>query len=483
MKEPEQKESNTFEDVFTRVFGSSSDIKRLTISLSDSDNAVQMVYCKGLCDEIKVEEYIIPELKKIPESILTSNELDLMQKVPFHMTPLPSKEINASMIDTVLNGDLFLLFTPSNQYYVVKLADPPKRQPEEPNTEVSTRGPKDGFTEESFTNIALIRKRLKTELLAVEQFSIGIQTATEVHLLYLKETIKPHVLDEIKSKLTGIQIQGLVSSTQLEESLTGFSFFPLFAYTGRPDYAANSLLHGKFVLLTNGSPTVIIAPVSFSFLLNTSEDAHMVNIFVAFTRLLRVLGVMLSLFLPGFWIALTTFHQDQIPFTLLATLVNSRQGVPLPAPLEAIVMLILFEIFREAGMRLPTAYGQTLSVVGGLIIGQAAISAGIAGPGTIVVIAISVLATFTLVNQSLVSVVSLLRIAILIISGFLGLFGTMTCLLALILFMVNLRSFGTYYLSPLSPPQWKDFYKVIFRMPWGKGKFTDNTGNKGRDRS
>jgi hypothetical protein len=483
MKEPEQKESITFEDAFTRIFGSSSDIKRITLSLSDSDNTVQLVYCQGLCDELKVEGSIIPELKKIPESILISHGLDLVQKVPFHMTPLSSNEIEKSMVDTVLSGDLFLLFTPSNQCYVVKLADPPKRQPEEPNTEVSTRGPKDGFTEETFTNIALIRKRLKTELLAVEKFTIGTQTATEVHLLYLKETIKPHVLNEIKTRLNSIQIKGLVSSTQLEESLSGFSLFPLFSYTGRPDYAANSLLHGKFVLLTNGSPTVIIAPVSFSFLLNTSEDAHMVNFFVAFTRLLRVLGVMLSLFLPGFWIALTTFHQDQIPFTLLATLVNSRQGVPLPAPLEAIVMLILFEIFREAGMRLPTAYGQTLSVVGGLIIGQAAISAGIAGPGTIVVIAISVLATFTLVNQSLVSVVSLLRVVVLLISGFLGLFGTMTCLLALVLFMVNLRSFGTYYLSPLSPPNLKEFYKVIFRMPWGKGKFTDNTGIKGRDRT
>lgn len=482
MKEIKQQESNTFEDMITRIFDSSSDIKKLTISLSDSDYAVQLVYCQGLCDEIKVEQSLIPELKKIPESILTSHELDLEQKVPFHMSPLPSNEIEKSIINTVLSGDLFLLFTPSNRSYVVKLADPPKRQPEEPNTEVSTRGPKDGFTEESFTNIALIRKRLKTELLAVEKFTIGTQTSTEVHLLYLKETIEPHVLHEIKTRLNSIQIKGLVGSTQLEECLTGFSLFPLFSYTGRPDYAANSLLHGKFVLMTNGSPTVIMAPVSFSFLLNTSEDAHMVNIFVAFTRSLRVLGVMLSLFLPGFWIALSTFHQDQIPFTLLATLVNSRQGVPLPVPLEAIVMLILFEIFREAGMRLPTAYGQTLSVVGGLIIGQAAISAGIAGAGTIVVIAISVLATFTLVNQTLVGIVSLLRIVVLLISGFLGLFGTMICLLALILFMVNLRSFGTYYLSPLSPPHWKEFYKVIFRMPWGKGKFTNTATKKGRDR-
>ncbi|MFF2907968.1 spore germination protein [Paenibacillus sp. NPDC057934] len=478
----EHKDSKKIEDVATTLFGTSSDILRMNLSLSNSDYAVQLVYCQGLCDVVKVEQSIIPALKDIPEPILSSDELALQQKVPFHMTSLPMDGIEQSMKETVLGGDLLLIFTPSNQLYTVKLADPPKRQPEEPNTEVSTRGPKDGFTEESFTNIALIRKRLQTELLAVEEFTIGTQTATKVHLLYLKDTIKPHVLQLIQTKLATIQIKGLISSTQLEESLTPFSLFPLFTYTGRPDYAANSLLHGKFVLVTNGSPTVIMAPVTFNFLLNTSEDAHMVNFFVAFSRLLRVFGVLLSLFLPGFWIAITTFHQDQIPFTLLATLVNSRQGVPLPAPLEAIVMLILFEIFREAGMRLPSAFGQTLSVVGGLIIGQAAISAGIAGPGTIVVIAISVLATFTLVNQSLVSVVSLFRVAVLIISGFLGLFGTMTCLLALILFMVNLRSFGTYYLSPLSPPQFKEWYKVFFRMPWGKRRLTDNTGIKGRER-
>ncbi|NUU60477.1 spore germination protein [Paenibacillus agri] len=482
MTEQEQKNSKKIEDVVTTLFGTSSDILRMNLSLSNSDYAVQLVYCQGLCDVVKVEQSIIPALKDIPEPILSSDELDLQQKVPFHMTSLPMDGIEQSMKETVLGGDLLLIFTPSNQLYTVKLADPPKRQPEEPNTEVSTRGPKDGFTEESFTNIALIRKRLQTELLAVEEFTIGTKTATKVHLLYLKDTIKPHVLHLIQTKLANVQVKGLISSTQLEESLTRFSLFPLFSYTGRPDYAANSLLHGKFVLLTNGSPTVIMAPVTFNFLLNSSEDAHMVNVFVAFSRLLRVFGVLFSLFLPGFWIAITTFHQDQIPFTLLATLVNSRQGVPLPAPLEAIVMLILFEIFREAGMRLPSAFGQTLSVVGGLIIGQAAISAGIAGPGTIVVIAISVLATFTLVNQSLVSVVSLFRIAVLIISGFLGLFGTMICLLVLILFLVNLRSFGTYYLSPLSPPKFKEWYKVIFRMPWGKRRLTDNTGIKGRER-
>jgi len=483
MKEYDLKKSQTIEDMLSRLFDSSSDVRRMTISLTNSDIFAHLVYCRGLCDVIKVEQSIIPELKNIPENILRSSNLYLQQKVPFHMIPLPTDEIETVMRETVLDGDLLLIFTPSNHYYSVTLSDPPKRQPEEPNTDVSTRGPRDGFTEESYMNIGLIRKRLKTDSLAVEEFTIGSQTATKVHLLYLMDMIESNVLTEIKTRLTGIQVDGLVSSSQLEENLTGFSFLPLMSYTGRPDFAVNSLLHGKFVIVMGGSPTVIIAPVTFNFLLNTSEDAYLINMFVAFARLLRICGVMLSLFLPGLWIALNTYHQDQIPFTLLATLVNSRQGVPLPAPLEAMLLLFLFEIFREAGMRMPSTFGQTLSVVGGLIIGQAAISAGIASPGTIVVIAISVLSTFTLVNQSLVSGVSVFRIVVLLISGLLGLFGTLICLLTMVLYMVNLRSFGTYYLSPLAPQHFKDMYKVFFRMPWGKKKITvlssDRTKNKG----
>ncbi|WP_152393414.1 spore germination protein [Paenibacillus guangzhouensis] len=470
MNEPREEaiEAQRFEAMASKLFDTSSDIVRMSMPLSNQDFAVHLIYCQGLCDVNTLHQSIIPELKHISEDILLADTLKLQQKVPFHMYALAEQDLELVMREIVLDGDLLLRFTPSNRMYAVALSDPPRRQPEEPNTEVSTRGPRDGFTEESFTNIGLIRKRLKTDMLAVEEFTIGSQTITKVHLLYLKDTIDPLVLQEITAKLNQIDVKGLVSSSQLEENLTGFSLFPITSYAGRPDFAVNALMHGKFVIIMSGSPTVIIAPVSFTFLLNTSEDANLVNMFVAFTRLLRISGVLLSLFLPGFWISLLTFHQDQIPFTLLATLVNSRQGVPLPAPLEAVVMLLLFEIFREAGMRMPSAFGQTLSVVGGLIIGQAAISAGIASPGTIVIIAISVLATFTLVNQSLVSVVSIFRIIVLLISGILGLFGTLICLLTLILYMVNLRSFGTYYLTPFAPQQFKAMYKVLFRMPWGR---------------
>jgi len=459
-------------EAIKQLLDSSSDIKKITLpfSLGNQRADVHLVYCEGLCDSTKVEQYIIPNFKKMTNQFPMLTVLDFQQNVPFHMTPLQMDQVEKSIIDTILNGELLLLFVPSNKIFSVNLANPPKRDPEEANTEISMRGPKDGFTEEAPVNIALIRKRLKTELLAVEEYTIGSQTATKVHLLYLKNAIEPTSLHEIKTKLSNIQVKGIVSSAQMEEILTGFSLFPLFAYTGRPDFAVNSLLHGKFVLVIGGSPTVLIAPINFNFLLNTSEDANLNNFFVAFTRFLRISGVALALFFPGFWIALATYHQDQLPFTFLATLVNSRQGVPLPVPLEALVMLLLFEIFREAGLRLPTSFGQTLSVVGGLIIGQAAISAGIAAPGIIVIIAISVLSTFTLVNQSLVGIFSLIRIVVLIISGIFGLFGVLICLLAFTLYLVNLRSFGMYYMTPLSPPSFQELYKILFRMPWGRKK-------------
>lgn len=478
--EIKSKPAQNIEDMVSRLFGSSADIKKRTVLLPAQGYSVQLVYCQGLSDTAKVEQNVIPELKNIPEQMLLSDEMDLPLKVPFQMEPIPQDRTEEGMKTTVLAGDLLLIFAPSNRCYSMVMGNAPKRQPEEPNTEVSTRGPRDGFVEDSYTNIALIRRRLKTDQLAVEEFTIGSETATQIHLLYHKATIKDDVLQEIRARLSRIKTKGLVSNSQLEEMLTGgLLVFPLMTYSGRPDYAVNSLLHGKFVIVMDGAPTVLIAPVNINFLINSSEDAFLVNVVVAFTRFLRGIGVLLSLFLPGFWIALNTYHQDQIPFTLLATLVNSRQGVPLPAPLEAMVMLFLFEIFREAGMRLPSAFGQTLSVVGGLIIGQAAMSAGIAGPGTIVVIAISVLSTFTLVNQSLVNIVGLFRIFVLLISSILGLFGVLFSLLAMVLFLVNLRSFGTYYLAPLSPPKFREMYKVLFRMPWGKGGFTGGKGNKG----
>ncbi|WP_236708095.1 spore germination protein [Brevibacillus choshinensis] len=462
------------EEYFHQLFALCGDVNVDTITLPLQENqqnpsVVTFIYCEGMCNIQQIDQVVIPHVFKMNTEVPRFQSDDIQQYSQLLLKPLRDERDPNLIIKCVFSGDVLLFFHSLNRLYAVDLSSPPQRNPEEANTEVSVKGPRDGFTEEAHINVALIRKRLKTNRLAVEQYNLGEETETKVNLLYLTHTINPETLSEIKTKLSRLKVKGIVSSTQLEEMLSNgrIPLFPLFEYTGRPDFAVNSLLHGKFILFVDGSPTATIAPVTLTFLFNTPEDIHSYLWYSAFTRFMRLFGFVIALFLPGLWVALITYHQDQLPYTLVATLVLSRQGVPIPAPLEAIVMLLLFELFREAGMRLPMAFGQTLSVVGGLIIGQAAISAGLTAPGILVVVAIAVLSTFSLVNQDLVGTVSLLRLLILIISGITGLFGFLIAVGVIVLYLTNLRSFGVYYMEPLSPPSFHDLWKVIFRIPLG----------------
>lgn len=461
--------SSSVENQLRELFQSCDDVQldKLVLPNQEHSSYVLIIYCEGLCDVKQLNSFIVPNLLELDRECALTSSKSLEERVKMRLNLMDSQDPE-EIVNRVFRGELLMLFVPLQELYSTNLAGAPTRGTEESNTEVSIKGPRDGFTEERMVNIGLIRKRLKTNQLAVQTYTFGLQTETQVSLLYLQNLIDQETLSEIQKKLNTLDLKELISATQLEEALAGFSILPMFVYSGRPDYVVSSLLHGRFALITDGSPTASIAPVNLTFVLNSSEDTHNFNMFVIFTRMMRMLGLLFSLFLPGFWIALLAFHQDQLPFSLLATLVISRQGVPLPVPLEALVMLILFELFREAGMRLPSTFGQTLSVVGGLIIGQAAISAGITAPGILVVIALSVLSTFTLVNQNMIGMVSILRIVILIISGTLGLFGFLLCLMGMVLYLVNQRSFGIYYLEPFAPPLLKQFWAVWVRTPWGK---------------
>lgn len=454
-------------DAIRRLFAGCGDVSVEHYGLLPNEFEVYLTFADGLCDKAKVMEHFLPRLSELFRSGEIASSDDLERKRPFLIQKLEHVDSD-TLANLVFNGNVILYFEKWGAVYSLDLTDRPERKTEEPNTEVSIRGPRDGFIEDIHTNVALIRKRLKTPLLHYETFILGSHTRTKVGLLYLQDTIDPKLVEDIRYKLSSVKSTGVVSSAQLEELLldTPFTLLPLYEYTGRPDFVVNSLLKGRFAILVDGSPTVLIAPANMTYLLNTSEDANVSIHQVVFVRIIRLFSVGIALFLPGFWVALVTYHQDQLPYTLIATMVISRQGVPLPAPLEALLMLLLFELFREAGLRMPTAIGQTLSVVGGLIVGQAAISAGLTAPGSLVIIAISVMGTFTIVNQSMVASIIILRIVILIFCSFLGIFGFMMMLIGVLLFFANTRSFGVYFLEPLSPPVLKDMAKVLLRTPW-----------------
>lgn len=234
--------------------------------------------------------------------------------------------------------------------------------------------------------------------------------------------------------------------------------------TGRPDFAIQSLIRGRIVILVDGVSYAIITPVNFPYLLKAGEDFEYPILFSAFERAMRLIGVFMGVTLPAFWLALTTFHQNQLPLQLLATVVISSQGLPFPASLEMIILLLMFEMFREAGMRFPTAIGSTISVVGGLIIGDAAIRAGITSPAMLVVIALSFVATFTIANQSLLTIITVIRFIFIIFTSFFGLFGFFICIFLLIIYIANMRIFGVPYLNFAADLDWSTLGKSLFRL-------------------
>ena len=428
-----------------------------------------LFYCIGMIDRRLLNEYALPWVESLLHSCTQWSDAarELTESMQWREIP----DVN-DIPKHLFNGELILHFVSQDRFYAISIPDIPQRQTEESNTEISLKGARDGFTEELLTNVALIRKRLRTTTLYNEAFYIGARSETKVSLLYIPDIARPEWIEEARKRLRGIQVDALVSSSQLEEALAdkSLSLFPLIGYNGRPDYVVESLLSGRFVILANGSPMAIIAPINLTELIKSPEDAYFPFYIVSFQRLLRLIGILIAILLPGFWISLVSYDMDQLPFPLLATITNSRFGLPFSAPMEVLLMLGMFEVFREAGVRLPKAVGQTIAVVGGLIIGEAAIRAGLTSPTILVVSAVTAVSTFTLVNQSLTGTVSMLRFYVLVVASTLGMFGLLTSLISIIIYLSTLESFGLPYLAPLSPLSWKDLWKALFTKPWSMNR-------------
>lgn len=455
-------------------FASSDDviIKIYTLSDVDAGQKVVMMYCDGMINKDHIEERVIPKLQHV---ITHKRDKDMSKfdlPTMLQMQELTGPDAINTMTINLYAGFLILFFEDQQRLFGLDLSSPPNRSPEESNTETSIKGPRDGFTESMITNIALIRKRLLTRSLCCEKMQIGKRSHTSVALMYIDDVIDSDILQDARRRLQNIDVDALISSSQLEELLTEkkYNFFPLLDYAGRPDYVADTLLRGRFAVIVDGSPMALIAPANLMFILKSPEDVHTPFYYVAFERVLRLGGLVVATLLPGFWISLSAFNLDQIPFPLVATISSSRLGLPLSGPLDFIIMLLLFELFREAGARLPKVVGQTVTVVGGLIVGDAAIRSGITSPTTLVITSISTIAMYTLVNQTLAGTITLLRILILLESTIFGIYGYMVSLIGLILYMSTLESFGVPYLSPLSPPRFKELIPAIFARPFGRMK-------------
>lgn len=429
---------------------------------------VILIYNGGLCDASQIAKVVLPELESLSQrQRLSELQMDHLF-IPLPLTVIEATASQEQLFEYINQGDLLLLFTQTNLLLKMCIARIPDRTPEESSTEISIIGPRDGFVEDIVVNVALIRKRIRSHSLCYETFTLGRRTRTKVGLLYFSDIISPDVLNEVRKRINKIDVDGLQSINQLEQKIADkpYTMLPLFDYTGRPDKAVTNLLNGRFVILVDGNPMVLIGPATFLLLLKSPEDIYFSFQYISFARLIRGISFLFSVLLPGVWVALTSFHPDQIPYRLMATIATARIGLPFSGQIEMFILLMLLEIFREAGLRLPSNIGQTLTVVGGLIIGDASIRAGFVSPSVIVVGAIVSVTGATLVSQNLGGAVSILRFVFFFISAVFGMFGLIVSFVLFIGYMSRLSSFGVPYMSPLSPPVFKEMARAVIRLPW-----------------
>lgn len=337
-----------------------------------------------------------------------------------------------------------------------------------PSTEDVVRGPREAFVELLEINVRLIRRRLPTTRFRLERMQIGELTQTEVALLWLDGIADEGQLAEARRRLNRIKIDSVLDSAYLEELIEDQSFspFPQIENTERPDKVAAALLEGRFAIVASGSPYALLAPTQFVQFLQASEDYYERFWLGTFIRWMRMLGFFLALLAPALYVTITSVHQEMIPVGLILRLAGTREGAPLPLFLEALVMEVTFELLREAGLRLPKSIGQAISIVGGLVIGEAATRAGVANPVTVVVVALTGIASFSIPAYSVAVTLRLLRFPLLLIGIVMGLPGIAVALMVMISHLVSLRSFGVPYLAPIAPSRYGQWGDVLIRRPW-----------------
>lgn len=378
-----------------------------------------------------------------------------------------------SLSTDLLSGNTVFLINGYDKYFNVETNTSESRAINEPTSQTIIRGPKDGFTESINLNILLVRKRIKNKTLRIEYQSIGNVTKTTIGLMYITDLAKQEVVQEIKNRLGAVNIDSILDSGYIEELIKDdkYSIFPTFLSSEKPDSVTAALIEGRVAIFVDGTPYVITAPAVMVEFLQASEDYYHHFIISSTIRFLRYVALTLTLLVPAGYIAVTTFHQEMIPTALLISIAAQREGVPFPTLAEGLLMEFTFEILREAGIRMPRAIGPAISIVGALVLGQAAVEAGIISAAMVIVVSITAISSFAIPNYEMSNAIRLIRFILMLMAGFLGLYGVFMGLIILVVHLSKIKSINVPYLTPIAPRIKGGNKDSIFRMPLWKMKY------------
>ena len=368
----------------------------------------------------------------------------------------------------ILTGNTLILLEGMNEAYIADTAKVGARPIGKPETEPVIRGPLEAFAEALGPNLAIIRSRFKDPHLKINQLILGQESRTAVALLYLDGIIETEVLDEICRRLTSINLRSVQESGFLLEFLSEdtWSPFPLIQSTERPDKTVAALTEGRAAILVDGSPFALLLPTVFWQHFQTADDYFQNYLVASFVRPLRYLAYLTAVALPSIYIIVTVFHPQLLPLRFLLSLTSARERVPIPTVMEVVGMLVVLDLFREATLRLPKTIGPAIGIVGALVMGDAAVSAGVISPIMVIIVAFTAVVTFAIPSEDLRGTARIFSYFLVLLSSLLGLYGFLLGAVTILLHLSSLESVGVPYLSPVSSFHWKEWSDVFIRAPW-----------------
>lgn len=434
-----------------------------------------VIFINSMADKGEINKNILEPLmygalllKK--DADIDFTDIDCVRKNLIPITDSRKVTLFNDLIECLLAGSTILLIDGSKEALVINSGKRESRAIDEPVTEVVVRGPREGFNENVNVSIALIRRKIKDPDLCVEKMIIGDKSKTDVYIVYIKSVADPKLIEEVRRRLNRIKIDAILESGYIEQFIedSSYSIFPTVSNSEKPDRVAAKILEGRAAILVDGTPFALIVPMLFIESFQSSEDYYSRPFHASIMRIVRFLSYIISILGPAIYVALTVFHQEMIPTQLLISIAEGREKVPFPAILEAFLMMFTFDILREAGVRLPKSVGQTIGIVGAIVLGRASVEAGLISPIMVIVVSSTAIASFTVPAQT--DSGTILRYIYLVLAGLAGGFGVIMGLLVTLFHMASLRSFGVPYLWPVVPFDFSSLKDVFIRMPLWKLK-------------
>ncbi|WP_409250942.1 spore germination protein [Bacillus sp. SCS-153A] len=424
---------------------------------------ILVIYIENIINTEQLHQHIIKPLERSDEEL---DPRSLANTINIGKISITNRLIDIT--EAILNGYAYIYAQGQSCGVLADIAEKASRSLEKAETESLVFGPKVAFTEDLSTNMNIIRTNVKDPNLCVEELVLGSRVKLKTYLVYVKDIADEENVNTFRQRMKELEVDSIIDSSVLAQMIedNSYTVFPQLITTELPDRLSISLLHGKIGVLVDRSPQAIIGPTTFLNFFESTEDIYMRWNMGTFLRMLRFIAIMLSVLLTPAYVAVLTYHYEVIPSSLLVSLGESRSKVPFPPVFEALLLEFIIELLREAGARLPTKVGQTMGIVGGIVIGQAAVEAGFTSNILIIIIAISALGSFTAPSYAIGTAVRIIRFPIIILAGLYGGVGIVFAFSFLLIHLLKLTTLGRPYLSPVYPLSVSDLRYSLFRLPY-----------------